>query len=410
MSDTSLPTSPRWSALTKLVVALTSVVIIGALLMQFRGLIPPVVLAFLLAYLLYPVAWFLNQRMRIPWRWSVHLIYLIIFLMVIGLFTAGGIGLVQQVQNLIRFIQSNIDELPGLIGTLLHQRYQLGPFTLDFSAIDLNFFNELILPRIEPALGRLGSLVGTIASSAASVIGWVLFILVVSYFFLLESGGLRERILQINLPFYSDDLRRLAEKLGQVWNAFLRGQIIIFLLTSLVYAIVLTILGVRYALVLALVTGFANFLPYVGPAVNWGVLGLVAFLQPSNHFGLPPLWYTALVIGVALLIDQIFNSLVNPRVLASALKVHPAFVLITALLAARLIGVLGVILAAPLLATVQVVGGYVMRKMLDQDPWPPEPPPASPPSPRRLQRLARWLQRWWKRLRQRTTPSNKPSV
>lgn len=409
MSETPLPTSPRWSALTKLVVALTSVVIIGALLLQFRGLIPPVALAFLLAYLLYPIAWFLNKRVRIPWRWSVHLIYFIIFLMVIGLFTAGGIGLVQQVQNLIRFIQSNIDELPVLIETLLHQRYQLGPFTLDFSAIDLNFFNELILPRIEPALGRLGSLVGTIAGSAASVVGWVVFILVVSYFFLLESGGLRDRILQINLPFYSDDLRRLAEKLAQVWNAFLRGQIIIFLLTSLVYAVVLTILGVRYALVLALVTGFANFLPYIGPAVNWIVLGLVAFLQNSNYFGLSPVWYTALVIGVALLIDQIFNNLVNPRVLASALKVHPAFVLITALLAARLIGVLGVILAAPLLATFQVVGVYVMRKMLDQDPWPPEAPPAKPPSPTYLQRLGRWLQRWWRRLLRRPASSNPSS-
>ncbi|MCS7011576.1 MAG: AI-2E family transporter [Anaerolineales bacterium] len=403
MNQAPVSSSPRWSALTKLVVALTSVFVLGALLLQFRGLIFPVVLAFLLAYLLYPVALFLARRVRLSWRWSVHLIYLVIFAAVISLFTAGGIGLVQQVQNLIRFIQNNIDEIPILIETWLNQRYQIGPFTLDLSTFDLAFLNEWLLPRIEPALGRLAGLVGTIASSAASTIGWTFFILVVSYFFLLESGGLRDRIIQINLPFYSEELRRLAEKLAQVWNAFLRGQMIIFVLTTIVYAIVLTILGIRYAFVLALVTGFANFLPYVGPAVNWFVLGLVAFLQDSNYFGLPPLGYTILVIAVALVIDQIFNNLVNPRVLANTLKVHPAFVLITALLGARLIGVLGVILAAPLLATFQVLSTYIMRKMLDLDPWPPETPVEKSPSSRRwrkwLLKIRSFLETLWRRVK-----------
>jgi hypothetical protein len=71
-----------------------------------------------------------------------------------------------------------------------------------------------------------------------------------------------------------------------------------------------------------------------------------------------------------LIIDQIFDNLVSPRIMADVLKVHPAGVLVMALVAANLLGILGVVIAAPILATLQLIGRYVLRKMFDQDPWP----------------------------------------
>ncbi|NCP16747.1 AI-2E family transporter, partial [bacterium] len=82
-----------------------------------------------------------------------------------------------------------------------------------------------------------------------------------------------------------------------------------------------------------------------------------------------------------LLIDQVIGNLVAPRIMAQTLKVHPAFVLIAAIIAASLLGVVGVIIAAPLLATLTLFGQYTMAKMLDKNPWPEAeetPPPASP--------------------------------
>lgn len=386
-------TSPRWSSITKLVVSLTVVVILGALLIKFKGIIAPILMAFIVAYLLYPLATFITRKTRLSWKPTVSIIYLLIVLILITLLTLGGVGLVQQIQNLIKFIQNNIDQIPVFIASLTGKVYQVGPFKLDLSSIEWGPVGDQVLAYVEPALGQVGSLVGTIASSAAATLGWVAFITIVSYFFLLESGGLRNRIIQIDIPVYAEDIRRMTEKLGLIWNAFLRGQMIIFFLTSMVYMVALGILGVRYALVLALITGFANFLPYVGPAINWVVLGLVSYFQVGNIFGLSPLGFTLLVIVVAVLIDQVFNNLINPRVMATALKVHPAFVLIAALVAANLLGVIGVIVAAPLLATFQLFGAYLVRKMLDRDPWPPEedvtPPP---PTPKFLKKIRQWWQ------------------
>jgi AI-2E family transporter len=112
----------------------------------------------------------------------------------------------------------------------------------------------------------------------------------------------------------------------------------------------------------------------------------------------------AIVIVGAILIDQVFNNLINPRVMANALKVHPAFVLIAALLAANLIGIIGVIIAAPLLATVILIGTYIVRKLLDHDPWPAEE--KSPPPP---PLVPKWVKTLFRR-NENKTKKTKPSL
>jgi predicted PurR-regulated permease PerM len=195
------------------------------------------------------------------------------------------------------------------------------------------------------------------------------FVMLISYFILSESGGLRAGILPLDIPGYSSDIKRMGKELGRIWNAFLRGQIIVIGIATVIYSIVLSIFGIRYALGLAVLAGAARFLPYVGPAINWTILALVAFFQVDKPLGLSPLAYTLIVLGIAWTIDGILDNLVSPRIMADSLEVHPAAVLVAAIVALDLLGILGVIIAAPILATLQLVAGYMLRKMFDLDPW-----------------------------------------
>ncbi len=404
MDKTKPPASPRWGATAKLVVTLTLVVILGALLVRFKFILGPILIAFILAYLLLPVASLISKRSPLSWGMAVNLIYLIFIIILLSLLTWGGVGLIGQVTNLISAIQNYANQVPIFIDSLSHQIYVVGPFKFDFSTIDWQAIGQVILSYVEPALGQLGSLVGTLASSAASTLGWMAFIVVVSYFFLMESGGFRTRIIHVDMPGYNEDIRQLRQKLGRIWNAFLRGQIIVFFSKVIAYTIFMSILGVHFAIGVALIAGFASFLPYVGPAINWIVLGLVTYFQGSTPFGLSPLGYAAVAIIIALVIDQVFDNLVVPRLMANTLKVHPAFVLIAAIIAANLIGILGIIIAAPLLATLQLVGRYTLRKLLDRDPWPPEEDIIPP---RQMPKWVRKIRSWWqKHLRREAKPSN----
>jgi len=320
-------------------------------------------------------------------------IYIVIVILLLGLLTAGGVGLVQQIQSLIDIIQKAITTLPDLIENISNQVYQFGPFKIDFRVLDLNAISSQVLGVAQSLLSRTGTLVSTIAGGAANFVGWTFFVILVSYFVLAESGGLRAQIVPLDVPGYTQDFDRLTRELGRIWNAFLRGQIILFFLAVIVYSIVLSVLGVHYAIGLAFVAGLARFVPYVGPAVNWAVLVLVSYFQAYKLLGLSPFYYTLLVLIIALVIDQIFDYIVSPRILSDTLKVHPAAVLVAAIVAANLFGLLGVVVAAPILATTVLLWKYIMRKMLDLNPWVEEEvrQPAPPPGSRILVSIRRFF-------------------
>jgi len=400
-------TSPRWGSTTKLLVGLVIIGIITFLLYRFTSLLPPLLMIFVLVYLLHPVAAGLSRGLGISWRAAVNILYLLIVIGLIGLLAWGGLTLVQQVQSLIFQVQTFVSDLPTYVANLSGQVFQIGPFTLDMRTVDLNAISQQVLSLIQPLLGRTGDLVGTLAGGAVQVFGWTLFILTVSYFVMVESNGLREDLVKIEIPGYTEDLRRLGSELSRIWNAFLRGQIIIFALAVGIYSILLPALGVRYALGLALMAGLAKFLPYIGPAITWVVMGVVTFFQPYKPFGLDPLVYMGIVVVVTLSVDQVIDTLITPRIMARTLKVHPAAVLVAALIAANLLGLLGVVIAAPFLATILLLGRYVMRKMFDLDPWPPVETELHPPAGTEWIIRFRQLRRYFPAQRERNTKPDK---
>ncbi len=365
--DPEPPNSPRWSSATKLVVGLALVGIFAFLLFRFLNLVGPLLLAFILAYLFYPLAELMNRDVKITWRASVTIIYVILVILVIGSLTLGGLTVVEQIQNLIHLLSNAINSLPDFIAKVIAQPLQFGPFSFDLSQLDVNNLTQQVLGSIQPVLTRIGSSAVSVASGTATLIGWLFFILLISYFILAESGGFR--LITLSIPGHTEDFNRLGKKLGQIWNAFLRGQITIVLLTILVYTIILGILGIKYYFGLALLAGLARFIPYVGPFIAWTTYGLVAFFQGSTIFDIAPLAYVGLVVGLAWVMDLFLDNYVTPLLMSNALKVHPAAVMVSALIALNLLGVVGVVLAAPVLATLKLVLEYVFAKLFDRDPW-----------------------------------------
>lgn len=402
-------TSPRWGSTTKLLTGLILVGIIAFLINRFASLIPPLLMIFIIAYLFHPLTALIANKLHISWKAAVNILYVIIFILLIGLLTVGGIGLVQQVQSLINQVQQIVADLPNLLESLSGQVFRFGPFELDMSTLDLEAVTQQVLSFVQPLLGRTGTLVGTIAGGAAQGFGWLFFILTVSYFVMSESNGLRSNLIKIDIPGYSEDLHKLGNQLSRIWNAFLRGQIFIFFLSFVIYVFLLSVLGVRYALGLALMAGLAKFLPYIGPAITWVVMALVTFFQASKPFNLEdnPLLYMAIVVIITLVIDQIIDSLITPRIMAQTLKVHPAAVLITALVAANLLGILGVVIAAPSLASFTLLGRYTMRKMFDLDPFPESENHPPPPVGREWMARLRLLRQSLSKKRTETTTTQK---
>lgn len=373
--------SPLWNSTTKLVVGLTVVAVFFALIVRFNNIIAPLIVVFMLTYLLHPLASFIQDKTRMTWRMSVNIMFLVFLILIFGFITVSGLALINQLQNLIRVVQNFIVDLPDLVTDFLIQDTPIRIPVINFefnvaeliSQLNIDFLalSEQILSVVQPMLGQAGGLLGTLAASALTTLGWGAFIFIISYFIMADSGRELDYFSGIDLPGYMYDLHRLGRELGRTWNAFLRGQLIVFVMIIVTIFLVMTLLGVRNALGLAILAGLAKFIPYIGPFAMGVTSALVAFFQDGgNYLGIEPTAYALIVVGIALLLDQIFDNLVTPRIFGQTLGVHPAALLIAAIIAASLLGIVGLILAAPVLASLQLFFRYGLRKMLDQDPWP----------------------------------------
>jgi predicted PurR-regulated permease PerM len=362
--------SPKWNWTAKLIVGVSLVIVFAWLLLRFKEFIGPLILAFMLTYLSYPVAQTIRRYLKFSWRWSVTLLYLLLIVIILGLLTLGGLAVVQQSQSLYQIVSTFITvTIPNYVNYLSTQVIVIGKYQIDFRLIDPNAINQQILSTVQPLLGQVGGLLTKVASGAATFFYWFFFILLIAYFSTAESGGSFARYFRVEIPGYANDLRILIRRLNQIWGMFLRGQFILFSMAVAVYTVVLTVLGVHYSVGLALLAGFGRFLPYVGPFIAWTTLGLVGLFQGATIFGLTPVWYVVVIIVTAMLVDSAFDNFVGPKFMGSSLKVHPAAVLVTALVAANLFGFVGLLVAAPLLASVQLIAKYLIRKMFDMDPW-----------------------------------------
>ena len=384
--------SPRWGAFTKLLVSLVLAVLAGALLVRFQQMIAPIALAVILVYLLRPVASALTARTRLSWHAAVGLVYLAIVIFVVVLLTAAGIAIVQQVQGLYATVLQIISpDLPAQLHSLLStpvqlgpflidlsQPLQIGPFALDFKQVNWQPLYDQLLSALRPALLQGGESIRALATSTAATVAWLFFILIISFYLLFDWPRLAGSLAGAVPPAYAYDAQRLVGNLAPIWNAFLRGQITLGIVMGFAVGLTMAGLGVRYALVLGLLGGLLEFVPIVGPVISGGTAVLIALFQGGNWLGLDPVPYALLVLAAAILIQQLENNFLVPRILGGSLNLHPVVILLGAFVAADLAGITGLLLSAPILATLRLFGRYVYRKLLDLDPW-PDPPPVTHP-------------------------------
>jgi predicted PurR-regulated permease PerM len=280
--------SPSWSTTTKLVIGLTLVAVFGGIFLYFRSIVSLMIMAFIITYLFQPLVFFLTERTRMSWRLSTTLVFLVFVILLIGLLTGAGLAIAQQLNGLVRVLEDFTTNLPQLAEDLTAYLERFGAGNL----INLSDLANRLLETIQPLLGQAGSIVRSIATGAATGIGRTFFVVLVAYFILSESQRVGDIPIS-QIPQYDYDIRRMTRQLRGIWDSFFRGQIIIFVMVFFVYMVIYSALGVRYSIALAALTGLAVFIPYIGIWVTSIVLVLVTFLQPSNYFGMIPIFHPA---------------------------------------------------------------------------------------------------------------------
>jgi predicted PurR-regulated permease PerM len=353
----------RWDTSTKRIVALLVLLSSALVVYQFRILLRPLVIAFLLAFILNPVVDFLENRVGIHRGVAAGLVFLLLCIALLGAL-AAPVTAVPSVTRAILSIQLDLKQIIDDISAFFDRQVEIAGYQFDLSLISRELSTSLRRLVEMIAQGTLDVVFG-IASGAF----WVIFVIIVAFYFARDANRFAEQIDRLAPPGYRNDATRLRQEIAQMWNAFLRGQLLLGSAMALVTVVVDTAIGLPYAWALGLFAGVMELVPNIGPYIAAIPAVLVALIQGSSFLPLGNFWFAVLVAGLYFLLQLIENNLFVPRILGRTLNVHPLMVMIAIIAGGQLAGILGVLLAAPTLATFRVLGRYILSRLYDLDPF-----------------------------------------
>ncbi len=350
-----------WSSTTKRTIAIGGVLILFFLINRISTVLPPVIITLILAYILSPIADFFSKHLRLHRTFVVVLMYLVLVTLLITLPALLIPSLITQIESFLE----GLPEFIQAINEFIDQPVTVGDFTLDVQDV-----YEQASNTIEGFLSSLANQTIGILSNIASALFWSFFILVASFYLVKDAHLILRWIDEATPPDYRQDVHRLRMQVVATWNAFLRGQLILCVVMGLVVGITMAAIGLPYAWLIGLLFGVLEFIPNLGPTIASIPTVFIAFIQGSDVLHISNTWFAVVVVGVNTLLQQLENNFLVPRIMGQSLNLHPVVVLIAAIIGARLGGVLGILLAAPVTATLRVFVEYTYYRLLDLPPFP----------------------------------------
>ena len=285
--------------------------------------------ALLLAGMIYPFAAWVNKR-RIPKLAAVLGIYLLLFGVIAFLIVALIPALVEQSRA---FITTYGDQVGNLSGLLDRWKSVSGEYAV--GGINLSDGLRGLQSQVQ---GIFTNVFGTISGIFGGIAAFVL-ILVLTLYIVIEDFAIKRVFEQWVPREYQEIISRITWLMMERLGAWMRGQLLLCLIIGVLYLVVFAVLGVPYALLLAVIGGLLEFIPYIGPLLSAIPAVLLALtVSPA----------TALFTLIALLIiQQLENNLIVPKVMERAVGLNPIVSILVFLIGAKLFGVPGAIFSIP---------------------------------------------------------------
>lgn len=322
-----------------------------------RDILAPFVVATALAYLLNPVVESMARLPRLSRTGAVAVLYLLLIALLIVL----GLLVVPALVGQVRDININLDEVVEHIRRLLrdYQVIEVFGFTVDIAS-----FADEVRSSLQDVISFLAARSGGLLVGVVSEMALLLFTLLVSFYLLRDAPAIHA-YLRGQLPAdYQDDFMALSDQINAVLSDYLRGQLLLAGAVGSVTFVTLSILGVPYALLLGVLAGLLEVVPNLGPILAALPAIALAFLQGSTHFALPNHWFALVVVAAYVVIQQLENNILVPNIIGKSVNLHPVVIMFGVLAGASLAGILGMLLAVPVIAVTRIVGGYVYQKVV----------------------------------------------
>jgi len=384
-------------------VSLIAAGLAGLALIRLDDILPLILIAMILSFLLNPVAVFIDERILVVGRLRRRRTHgIAVALTIFGALFIFIVILLILIPILITQLQDFGNSLPGIIEDSQEflQRELSKPLTFRGEPLLINDEEIILWDRLLEALGVSqeeggnlvnldnfdflgiarqiltsvgsfsGTAVGIFGSAVSNLINFILLLSMMAY--LMSDGrNIIRKGVELTPPDYRNDVERLLYELASVWNAYLRGQLLQSTLVGIIVFIAATALGLPNAPILGLLSGIGEFIPNIGAFIALVPAVILALFAETSNIGLSGPAFALVVAVIWTLFIQQFSGLVlQPRIMGDSLNLHPLVIIIAVIAGASIAGAFGVILAAPMAASIRVLADYTYGKLMDIDPFP----------------------------------------
>ena len=338
------------------IVVFTVLAVIGAvrLLLGVGEILIVVLIAAILATGLSPVVERLanrtwtRRRRRLPRSGAIAVVYLGVL---VALVLVGGLLITPIVAESRQFAEKAPEFYQGLRAMLagFQERYAWLP---DLTAL---------LDRLPHEAGRLTAYVGAATGVAFRVFGVVVSAvtaLILSIYMLLEGPAIKQGFLGLFTQQRRPQVEAVLGHVGGKFGGWLRGQLLLGLIIGVAAGLGTWAIGLPYPLLLGLAAGVTELIPMIGPVLGAVPAVLVALFGST--------WQVVAVVIFFTVVQQIEGNILVPRVMKQAVGLSPLLTIVAIMVGAKLMGILGALLAVPVAAALQVVVGEAIRTFRSQ--------------------------------------------
>ena len=327
------------SIFNKKILSLLFLAILIILIGYLFEILIPFFFGMLVAYLLDPLVDYLEKN-KIKRGIATTIILFLFFLIILILFFLIFPILSIQLKNFLI-------EFPTVINTL-NQKIN---FIIEYLQKKASLqSNSDILNNILPNFSNLitGFLRNIVSSSLAvfNIITIILVTPIVSWYFLKDWDDIIINFNSLLSSKHKKTVIKYAKEMDLIFSAYLRGQILVSLFLTLFYFSTFYIIGLNYSLFVGIFAGFFSFIPLIGIIVSFFITALLAYLQFLDTL---TIFYILLIFFAAQLLESNF---LTPKLVGKKLGLHPLAVLFSIFVFGALFGIIGIIFATPLMATI----------------------------------------------------------
>ncbi len=307
-----------------------------------RGIITPFVIAAVLAYIFTPVVDSLTERLKLPRFLAILLLYVVVF---------GGLGLAAYVISgkLSAEVSGLSKQGPDMIANAVDRFTGGGDIALFGTTIHpaqiANGIRNSLNDFLQTPSGAL-----EIGKSLAEGFLNLILLLLVLFYLLLDWHDVDHALLRFVPADRRAHFSDLGGRIHNILGFYLRGQLLLIVLISVVMFVILEFIGLQFALPIAILSGVLEIIPLVGPALAAAIAAVVALASPNLGVN-GAIW----ILIIYFVVRQLEDQLVMPIVVGRAVHLHPVITTFAVLAGGAIAGILGTLLAVPLTAAANVV-------------------------------------------------------